>query len=513
MKTKTLVFCLSMLATGLVGTAHADTVWNKQGDAVEGEVLQDEPGKPLVFRCWHKGEWKNFNIERDVIKKYTVVPGDQADGVGLAGRAGDGGGPPTTKQEQAEPEASLPAARPPKKGLHRCDELRPILEAAIPPNKADAREVVVLHLNGPFDAANLFWVGRSISAGVFNVLMDFATERKPAAIVLKIDSGGGRLDQMELIIERLLESQDQPSSQRVIAWVNMGGSAAALTSLACKEIVMMPQGRLGAATRTFVDGEAVGPPETAGEQKVEAMREARRRQIASLTGRSIAIQDAMEKPEHQFWYHPLQGFSLEEQVDEGWESYDTDESKPLALEAQAVVDLGIAVGLANDVKALLTLLKMPPDTVVVDIDLGTKEFHARLEPARAYAEAGNKAVGLFVGRLKREIDDVQLAIRAASGIVTADQGYTLDDLRVFRNAVAKCQSPAMDRTTREFLEKSDPARLAYYDERLAMAKRVFNRARKSTEEATRASGIAIGGILEDLRFGMKNLAEIGADWQ
>jgi hypothetical protein len=513
MKTKVLFFSLSMLATELVGTACADTVWNKQGTAIEGEVLQDEPGQPLVFRCWHKGEWKNFSIERDVIQKYSVIPGNQADGPGRTERAGDGSAMPATGKEQSDSEASLPAVAAVKKGMHSCEELRPILEAVTPSKKASTREVLVLHLNGPFDAANIYQVGKSISAGVFDVLMDFATERQPAAIVLKIDSGGGRIDQMDRIIERLLEAQVQPLNQRVIAWVNMGGSAAALTSLACKEIVMMPQGRLGAATRTYRDGEAVDPPENAGEQKVEAMRDARRRQIASVTGRPLAIQDAMEKPEYQFWYHPVQGFSLEEQVGEGWESYDTDESKPLALEAQALVDLGIAVGLAKDTKTLLALLKMPSDTVVVDIDLGTKEFQTRLEPARAYASEGRKAVGLFIGRLKKEIDDAQVAIRAAAGIVTANQGYTVNDLRVFRNALAKCQVPVMDRPAREFLEKSDPARLAYYDDRLAMAKRVFNRARQSTEEATRASGIAIGGILEDLRFGLKNLAEIAADWE
>lgn len=273
---------------------------------------------------------------------------------------------------------------------------------------------------------------------------------------------------------------------------------------------MMPQGRLGAAIRTRGDGEVV-EPKNVFDQKQEAMRDARRRQVAALTGRPSVIQDAMERAEHQFWHHPVLGFSLEEQSGDGWEAYDTDGDKPLALEAKALVDLGIAVGIAADARALLTLLKIPEGTKVIDIDLLSPEVQVQLRSAKEFAKAGNGAVEAFKKKLKKEIDDTQLAIRAAAGILTAQGGYTAEDIRTFRNALAKLSVPAIDKKTKDYLKGSDPEMLAFYEDRLAMARRVFQRASQSTETAVRSGAIAIGPILDDLRFAAKNLAEVVID--
>jgi hypothetical protein len=495
------------LVVCICGAAVADTVWNKQGTAIEGEVLSDEPDRPLVFRCRHKGEWKTFEISREQIQKYLREAGDQSDGKGdTTLMRGEDADPADGHVQSSQPSAaSNDKAR---KGMHTCRDLGPLIEETLSPPKDGKGEVVVVHLNGPFARANIFDVGGTISFGVFNVLMDVAAKRNPAAIVLRINSGGGRVDQMDLIIEKVLEMQSPPANHRVVAWVNLGGSAAALTSLACKELVMMPQGRLGAATKTYGDGQAVEPAETALEQKQEAMSDARRRQIAAITGRPLAIQDAMEKPEHQFWHHPVQGFSLEPQDDGEWEPYDTDENKPLALDAQSLVDLQIASGIARDAQSLLSILKLAPDTAVVDIDLASNELQAKLEPARAFAAAGNKALQAFKSRLKAEVDDAQLAVRAAAGIVMAEDGYSPADLRVFRTAIAKCNAPTIDAKTREFLEASDPDMLAFFEERLATAKRVFQRARQTAADASRTGGIAVGAIIKDLEYGENSLIDI-----
>lgn len=502
----------SLLLTALLAFSQhapslADTVWNKQGTAIEGEVVEDEQGEPLLFRCNHKGVWRTFAIPRDSILKYTRTAGDQSDG------GHERSDEHTASNDEGDgPNGEVPNPPAPSKegreGIFNCNELLPLIEKATPGVNPNRREVVILHLNGLFWPANIYDVGSTISYGVVNVLMDYAISRNPQAVVLQIDSGGGRVDQMDLIIEKLLEVQQPPHSTRVVAWVRMGGSAAALTALACREIVMMPQGRLGAATKTFEDGEAVGEPENALEQKREAMREARRRQIASLTGRPIAIQHAMEQPEHQFWHHPLLGFSLEEQDADEWEVYDRDDEKPLALEAQALVDVGIATGIANDTTSLLALLHVPVDTPVVDVNLASPEFQALLEPARKHAQVGNAALEDFKKRLKKEIDDIELAIRAASGILTADEGYTLNDLRAFRTAIAKCNGPTLDKKTRDFVSATDSERLEFYEEKLETARRVLDRARQSTKDASRSGGIAIGAIVKDLRFAAQTLVDV-----
>jgi hypothetical protein len=508
MESKPFLFALLFSGCACCAGVRADTVWNKQGLAIEGEIISDDSGQPIVFRCMHKGEWKTYVLGRDEIRKYTIVPGDQSDGRGDASesRASTKNDFPATGEVAG---SGKPSTEKPPRGLYDCGELRPLIEDMLRDGRADGPEIVVLHLNGVFEPANIFRVGKAISAGVFDVLMDVAVARKPQAIVLRIDSGGGRIDQMDRIIERLLEVQGPEERQRVVAWVDLGGSAAALTALACKELVMMPQGRLGAATRTYMDGEAVEPPASAIEQKQEAMREARRRQIASLTERPLSIQDAMEKPEHQFWHHPVLGFSLDEQDDSEWEPYDTDEERPLVLEARAVVDLGIAVGIAKDVETLLPLLDLPAGTCVTDIDLASPAIQSRLTPAIEHAKAGNAAVEKFMVRVKKEIDDAQLAIRATAGIRTATQGYTAADLAVFRNALAKCQAPRIDAKTREFLKSSAPERLALYEDKLAMAQRVFDRARQSAADAGRSGGIAMGAIVADIEYAINNLVEIG----
>jgi hypothetical protein len=53
--------------------------------------------------------------------------------------------------------------------------------------------------------------------------------------------------------------------------------------------------------------------------------------------------------------------------------------------------------------------------------------------------------------------------------------------------------------------------LAFYEDRLSMARRVLQRAIQSTEAAVRSGGISIGPILSDLRFVGKNLAEVVID--
>ena len=502
------VWFLAALSACVSEVVLADTVWNKQGVAIEGEVLRDEPGKPLAFRCKHKGEWKTFEIARDDIQKFTRLPGDQSDGTNIPSepQAEDNNAPQASSDEGA---ANRHVARKPAQPMLRCSELLPLLQELVPAPKTGRPEVVVLHLNGPISKPNVFEIGKIISSGELAVLMDFASQRNPEAIVLKINSGGGRVDEMDAIIERLLREQDAPKNRRVVAWVDLGGSAAALSALACKELVMTSQGRLGAATFTYSDGEAVEEPDTALEPKLAAMRDARRRQVAALTGRPSAIQDAMQKPEHQLWHHPVLGFSLEEQDDSEWDAYDTDENKPLALDAKSAVDLGIAVGIANDVKALLATLKLPSDTHVVDIDLAAPDFQAGLQPARAVADGGNDAIDAFKKRVGKEIDDAMLAIRAA--IRTAANGYTLNDLRAFRSAVAKLQAPPIDTKTREYLKDVSPDLLEFYELKLSGVRRMFQRARQSTDDASRAGSISIGAILDDIELAKRWLVEVQID--
>ncbi len=373
--------------------------------------------------------------------------------------------------------------------------------------------MIVIHLNGPFSAPNIFNVGKAISFGEFKALVSVAIARDPKAIVLKIDSGGGRQDQMDLIIEELIKIQTDVDDCRVVAWVNFGGSAAALTALACREIVMMPQGRIGAATAVLADGEAVGQAGNALDKKLEAMRDARREQIASITGRPVEIQLAMELPEHQFWHHPEQGFSLKRKVfDDQWRAYDTDAGKPLALSAQAMVEVGMASGLARDAASLLKVLKLPADTTVLELDLASPEMQALIAPAQESARKCNEIMAGFHSRVDKEMEDVYSAIRAAE-VFLANDYYMMDQIASLRSALAQCSAPGLDRTAHKYLRTSEPEALKDYEASLDRIRSALARARRAAAAAGKGTTIVIGPILDDLRGALRELLSVRGYWE
>ncbi len=364
-----------------------------------------------------------------------------------------------------------------------------------------------MRLRGPFVTPNIYDVGKTISAGEFDAMLEAASERKPAAIVLRIDSPGGRVDVMDAIVERLIEVQSNVSFPRVVAWVELGASAAGLTALACKEIVMFPHGRIGSATMTLGDGEAAPAPETAADQKVAAMRDARRRQVASLTGRPIELQQAMEDPKAQLWWNPFEGLSLTRPVGEGWQAYDTDEEKPLALQANETVSLQIAKGIAGDGQRLVEVLELSPTTKVVEIDLAAEAVQRLLVPARQAADRGNAAMRNFEKRLRQEIDDIEVALRLAAAMARAEGGYSASDLASLERALKKCSTPKLDSKTREFLQLKGPDAVSDCETKLEIARRNVSRVSASVQNSRISTGIVFGPLLEDLQYAKKCLVE------
>jgi hypothetical protein len=148
----------------------------------------------------------------------------------------------------------------------------------------------------------------------FQLAMRTAATLRPSAIVLTIDSSGGRNDSMREIIAELLLAQQ--SGTRVIAEVEDAGSAAALIALACKEIVVYPQARLGAAV-TLVQREGgewisrkrafADDPEA--EAKHESFESATHREAAYLTGRAECVSLAMRHRDLELWWSPQSGFT------------------------------------------------------------------------------------------------------------------------------------------------------------------------------------------------------------
>lgn len=128
-----------------------------------------------------------------------------------------------------------------------------------PPSTQPARSVVyVVPIGGIIDLGLAPFVQR--------VLRE-ATDASAAAVILEINTFGGRVDAAVLIRDALLQAK-----VRTVAFINKRAiSAGALISLAAEKIVMADGGTIGAATPVTM-GEPGGPAQPVEEKTVSYMR-------------------------------------------------------------------------------------------------------------------------------------------------------------------------------------------------------------------------------------------------
>ncbi|RIK44408.1 MAG: hypothetical protein DCC58_08345 [Chloroflexi bacterium] len=123
-------------------------------------------------------------------------------------------------------------------------------------------------------------------AAYLNRVLAEAADADAAAVVLEINTPGGRLDAALEMRDALLGA-----SVRTLAFVNREAfSAGALIAIACDEIYMTPGAVLGAATPVLGSGE------TADEKIVSAVRKTFK-STAEARGREPAVAEAMVDPD------------------------------------------------------------------------------------------------------------------------------------------------------------------------------------------------------------------------
>lgn len=143
------------------------------------------------------------------------------------------------------------------------------------PSVAAAQRPVVYRvpISGVIDNGLAAFVGRAVATAV---------AEGASAIVLDIDTPGGRIDAAERIVD-VVGRAPIP----VAAWVHPRAfSAGAMIALAASRIYMAPGGVLGAATP--VDGQG-----TKGSEKIVSAMRAEFRALAEARGRNPAIAEAM----------------------------------------------------------------------------------------------------------------------------------------------------------------------------------------------------------------------------
>ncbi|CAA9543078.1 MAG: Putative membrane-bound ClpP-class protease associated with aq_911 [uncultured Thermomicrobiales bacterium] len=168
----------------------------------------------------------------------------------------------------AAPSASGQTAAPPTGDARDARDAR---------DAGDAAPVYVVDISGEIDLGLAPYLSR---------VLDEAAEAGAAAVVLVIDTPGGRLDAVLQMRDALLDSD-----VRTIAFVDRTAfSAGALIAIAAEEIYLAPGSVLGAATP--VDG-ATG--ETASAKVVSAVRKTFK-STAETRGRDPRIAEAMVDP-------------------------------------------------------------------------------------------------------------------------------------------------------------------------------------------------------------------------
>ncbi|MCK5114508.1 MAG: hypothetical protein KAR11_07090, partial [Phycisphaerae bacterium] len=252
MKKTTCIFLLLsvfVLLVGTTATVSGDTLVLKSGKVYEGKIVSQD-SKTIVFLV-HK---YNMTFEK------------------------------TFKQKDVESLTAGKIVKKPKKKKAASKKGKKNM-ADIPKPKApeikkyDTPTYYVIPLKG--------MVGKTFVASVLEESLEDAVQREPTVVILDMDSPGGLVSEVDKLGDVLTRYND---SLRIVVLAKDAISAAAITSLAAKEIYMRPGGRFGAATAWRAG--ANGMPTAIGE-KFQSCWRARARSLAEIGDHSPLFGSAM----------------------------------------------------------------------------------------------------------------------------------------------------------------------------------------------------------------------------
>ncbi len=181
-------------------------------------------------------------------------------------------------------------------------------------------ELWVLPIDDTISPATVSFVERRIAQ---------ANDVRPPAVVLRVNTPGGRVDSMQAVVDVIMNAAQVP----VVAVVENAFSAGALIAMAADELVMLPGASIGAALPISV---APGGSEAVGEKFNSALR-GQFRSVAESRGRNGEVAEAMVDPSKV-----IPGLVDSEQL--------------VTLSASEAVEFGIADLEASDFQDALTQL-------------------------------------------------------------------------------------------------------------------------------------------------------------
>jgi len=226
----------------------ADTLKTKDGRVFEGKVLEQDD-KKVIFEVHRFGATARMTFRRHEIAEITTG---------------------AIKIKPVKP-AKI------KKDASKV-EIAPV-PAALPIIKYDKPTYYII----PFEGE----VGTEVLATRLERSFEDALKRKPTVVLIVFDSPGGLVQEVSKLVAVIKKYNGR---LRVVAYVRSALSAAAITSLACREIYLEPHAIIGAATAYRMT--AFGMPEAISE-KFQSVWRAQARIAAEIGGHSTLVAEAM----------------------------------------------------------------------------------------------------------------------------------------------------------------------------------------------------------------------------
>ena len=125
------------------------------------------------------------------------------------------------------------------------------------------------------------------TADRFSKALDAARAAKASHVLLVLDTPGGRVDEMNRMLELMAASATE---FRFVALVHNAGSAGAILAMSCPDVVITPSGAMGAAAM-------VGLPDDARlRMKIESYNLAKVRAAVEAAGQDLLIARGMMEP-------------------------------------------------------------------------------------------------------------------------------------------------------------------------------------------------------------------------
>ena len=278
-------------------------------------------------------------------------------------------------------------------------------------------------------------LGKEVVDDVFKQCLKTARNKKANVIILEIDSPGGAIRELSAMFDTLRKFKDM----RIVAYVKHGISAAGLLSVACKEIILSPNGTLGGAVIWKLSPD--GTPTNINE-KFESIFRAKFRSEAVSAGHNPLLIEGMMQTDVALCMVRENGKT---RVVRGQYKRNSEllkaKGKILTLDSAQAVACGLALGTAENVDKCNTLL-------------GIDEWHRMKDSAKFFFTAWNKKIKNAEQQFHQAMQQSERYIRRAEASDPSRGRYWVSYSSEKLTASSKKKWLTRASTCRAFLKKS-----------------------------------------------------------